>query len=343
MPLDVSGSIGHRLQEELRVGIRRRDIAFPGTPAASGRGGRRSVVIMEGQGLSRGRSLLTAVRIRKMQLKIVLVGERRVGKTSLLERYLKNHFAEAYTGTLGGRVYPTDLEIGLDGEDIALAHIAFFDLMGEHSVRQVFAEPFFFGTQGVLAVCDVERPDTLHLIKDWMEVMTKIAGPVPVGIAFNKIDRADSMAIGPEETAWLRKEFPTAPMFMTSARTGQGVEDAFSTIVSLSVDAVLAKGRASRSGRLFRQRILLFIAVRGNLGSSKAELFSEFKAVLPAQIMEELDNLVRLEALALDPSGTKTFIKAAEAPGTTRYWATDRGKRISESPKGDELMIEEIV
>src|SRR2546429_1750507 len=150
----------------------------------------------------------TVVRIRKMQLKIVLVGERRVGKTSLLERYLKNHFAEAYTGTLGGRVYPTDLEIGLEGEDIALAHIAFFDLMGEHSVRQVFAEPFFFGTQGVLAVCDVERPDTLHLIKDWMEVMTKIAGPVPVGIAFNKIDRADSMAIGPEETAWLRKEFP---------------------------------------------------------------------------------------------------------------------------------------
>src|SRR6266550_3879739 len=235
-----------------------------------------------------------------MQLKIVLVGERRVGKTSLLERYLKNHFAEAYTGTLGGRVYPTDLEVGLEGEDIALAHIAFFDLMGEHSVRQVFAEPFFFGTQGVLAVCDVERPDTLHLIKDWMDVMTKIAGPVPVGIAFNKIDRADSMAIGP--------------------------------------------GRASRTGRLFRQRILLFIAGRGSLGSSKAELFSEFKAILPAQIMEELDNLVRLEALALDPSGTKTFVKAAEAPGTTRYWATDRGKRIAESPKGgDELAIEEIV
>src|SRR2546430_3708372 len=78
------------------------------TPAASGREGRRSAVIMEGQGLSRGRSLLTAVRIRKMQLKIVLVGERRGGKTSLLERDLKKHFAEAYQGTLGGRVYPTE-------------------------------------------------------------------------------------------------------------------------------------------------------------------------------------------------------------------------------------------
>src|SRR5207247_10056846 len=149
-----------------QVGIRRRDIAFPGTPAASGRGRRTSAAIMEGQGLSRGQSLLTAVRIRKMQLKIVLVGERRVGKTSLLERYLKNHFAEAYTGTLGGRVYPTDLEVGLEGEDIALAHIAFFDLMGEHSVRQVFAEPCFFRTPGVPAVGGGGRRDVLHLVKD---------------------------------------------------------------------------------------------------------------------------------------------------------------------------------
>src|SRR2546422_5779806 len=277
-----------------------------------------------------------------MSLKILLVGERRGAKTSLRERYLKTHFAEAYGGTLGGRIYPTDLEVGLEGEDIALAHIAFFDLMGEHSVRQVFAEPFFFGTQGVLAVCDVERPDTLHLIKDWMDVMTKIAGPVPVGIAFNKVDRADSMAIGPEETAWLRTEFPTAPTFMTSARTGQGVEDAFSTIVSRTVDAVLAKGRQNRTGRLFRQRILLFIASR-EYGASKNELFTEFKCVLPAQIMEELDNLVRLDALSLEEAGPRTFVKAVDLPGTARYHATERGKRIAESPKGEELTIEEIV
>src|SRR5438094_8606504 len=156
-----------------------------------------------------------SVRILKMQLKIVLLGERRVGKTSLLERYLKNHFSEEYTGTLGGRVYPTDLEVALDGDDIALAHIAFFDLMGEHSVRKTFAEPFFFGTQGVVAVCDVERPETLHLSKDWMDVVAKIAGPVPVGIALKKINRAEAKADGPEDTAWPRKQLPPAPTSMT--------------------------------------------------------------------------------------------------------------------------------
>jgi small GTP-binding protein len=282
------------------------------------------------------------VRIRKMQLKIVLVGERRVGKTSLLERYLKNHFPEEYTGTLGGRVYPTDLEVGLDGDDIALTHVAFFDLMGEHSVRKVFAEPFFYGTQGVLAVCDVERPETLHLIKDWMDVVTKIAGPIPTGIAFNKVDRAESMAIGPEETAWVRKEFPLVPTFMTSARTGQGVEEAFSTIVSRVVDSVLASGKKTQSGRLLRQRILLFIAGRDQ-GASKNELFADFRQVPPGEIMAELDHLVHLDAVALDEAGPKTFVKAADVSGAARYRATARGKRIAESPKGEELAIEEIV
>ncbi|MGI0148727.1 MAG: GTPase domain-containing protein, partial [Thermoplasmata archaeon] len=157
----------------------------------------------------------------------------------------------------------------------------------------------------------------------------------------NKVDRAESIAIGPEETAWLRKEFPQVPTFMTSARTGQGVEDAFSTIVSRTVDAVLASGRKNRSGRLLRQRVLLLLADRK--GASKNELFAHFKQVPPGEIMEELDNLVRLGAVALDETGAKTFAKAADLPGTVRYRVTDRGKRIAESPKGEELTIDDIV
>ena len=283
------------------------------------------------------------MRIRKMRLKVVLVGERQVGKTSLLERYLKDHFVEEYTGTLGGRVYPVELEVGLEGEDIALVQVAFFDLMGEHSVRKVFAEPFFFGTQGVLAVCDVERPKTMYAIKDWLQVVTEIAGPVPAGIAFNKVDKAETMAIGPEETAWLRTEFPLVPTFMTSARTGQAVEEAFSTIVSRTVDAVLANSKKNLGGRLVRQRILLFIVGRRDRGASKNELFADFKSIPPAQVMEELDHLVRLGALYLEETGLKSIAKAADVALTSRYRATERGKRIAESPKGEELAIEEIV
>ena len=41
--------------------------------------------------------------------------------------------------------------------------------------------------------------------------------------------------------------------------------------------------------------------------------------------------------------GTKTFAKSADVSGTARYRVTSRGKRIAESPKGEEDAIEEIL
>lgn len=46
-------------------------------------------------------------RIRSMRFKIVLVGKYTVGKTSLLERYLQDRFAQAYTGTSVGVWIPS--------------------------------------------------------------------------------------------------------------------------------------------------------------------------------------------------------------------------------------------
>lgn len=65
--------------------------------------------------------------------------------------------------------------------------------------------------------------------------------------------------------------------------------------------------------------------------------------MLLAQIMEELDHRRRLRALFLEEVQPNAFVKAANLPGTSRYRVTARGKRIAESPKGEELTFEEIV
>ena len=98
-------------------------------------------------------------------------------------------------------------------------------------------------------------------------------------------------------------------------------------------------GRPAGSNRTPRARLRL----PAGRGASKNELFADFKSIPPAQVMEELDHLVRLGALYLEETGLKSIVKAADVALTSRYRATERGKRIAESPKGEELAIEEIV
>ena len=56
------------------------------------------------------------MRLRRMKLKICVVGERAVGKTSLIERYAKNNFSSADHGTLGAYLYPVDVDVKADAK-----------------------------------------------------------------------------------------------------------------------------------------------------------------------------------------------------------------------------------
>src|SRR5207245_3892257 len=135
--------------------------------------------------------------------------------------------------------------------DVILANIVIFDQMGEHAIRENFRDALFYGTQGALAVCDIERPDTLQTLAEWIRAVSAVTGGVPFRIVFNKVDRAKGSKIGPAESAWLKDNFPGAPTSLTSAATGAGVEEAFAGITGQAVGAVIA-GEQKREVRELR-------------------------------------------------------------------------------------------
>jgi len=131
------------------------------------------------------------LRIRRLKLKINVVGERAVGKTSLIQRYVEARHTPEYKGTLGVHMHRVDVELpGDEPGDVILANIAIFDQMGEHAIRENFRDALFYGTQGALAVCDIERPDTLQTLAEWIRAVSAVTGGVPFRIVFNKVDRA---------------------------------------------------------------------------------------------------------------------------------------------------------
>src|SRR3989442_13585362 len=112
--------------------------------------------------------------------------------------------------------------------------------MGEHAIRENSRAELFYAPVGAVVVCDIERPDPLRTLADWIRAVSVVTGGVPFRIVFNKVDRAKGSKIGPQESAWLKENFPGAPTSLTSAATGEGVEEAFAGIIGQAVDAMMA-------------------------------------------------------------------------------------------------------
>ncbi len=183
-----------------------------------------------------------------MKVKICLVGDEAVGKTSLVRRFVLDQFDDRYIITLGAKVSKRNLTVrhGAEAEaapPAALASdlaaevdldITIWDIMGSKGFRELLREAYFHGAQGMVAVCDVTKPQSLQEIRVWIENVFEVVGRVPVVVAVNKCDIRDRHTF---DEAAIRREAEAlgAPWFYTSAKTGQGVEDVFKTLAAMVV------------------------------------------------------------------------------------------------------------
>jgi small GTP-binding protein len=176
--------------------------------------------------------------IEIMKAKICLVGEAAVGKTSLIRRFVLDVFEDLYIATLGAKVTKKGLLLsGQSGGNDVKVNLMIWDIMGEKGFRELLKEAYFHGAQGILAVCDITRKDTLMELKNWVDAVTKVTGEVPVRFVANKTDLKSEAQFGEEDVRELSEEMGSSYL-MTSAKTGEGVEHTFEEIVRLIVKSV---------------------------------------------------------------------------------------------------------
>lgn len=154
-----------------------------------------------------------------MQKKICLLGTFAVGKTSLTERFTKSIFSEGYRTTVGVRIQKKTVALGAQALDLIV-----WDLAGEDELG-VLRTAYLRGASGYILVADGTRPETLDKAMGLRRRAHSALGNVPFVLVVNKMDRLDDWAIDDvvldelSGEGWL--------VFRTSAKTGQGVEDAF--------------------------------------------------------------------------------------------------------------------
>jgi len=252
-----------------------------------------------------------------MQLKICVVGEREVGKTSLIQRYVFDTFTDAYHGTLGTKMHLLQFVKKVAAEETVEADTALFDLMGEHNARDLFRDALFWGAHGFVAVCDVTRSETLESLIEWVNIVRSIAGQIPFRILLNKADLLPEPVLPRESLEKLRALFPNVPFSLVSAKDGSEVERAMSLLLEAIVNNVLAKSRTRREGRVIGNRILTLAVRHGALGVTKNELLVAFKSMDYNVLMGEVGNLERAGLVIIEEIGPANFRAVLTAEGET--------------------------
>ncbi len=163
---------------------------------------------------------------RWLKVKVCVVGEAAVGKTSLIRRYVLDQFDDRYIMTLGAKVSKKTLDLkGPDGKRVGM-ELLVWDIMGNKGFRELLREAYFHGAQGVLAVCDITRKESLQEIRGWIEDVHETVGKVPVVLVANKADLRDRHAFGNEALEIIAEPYE-AKVVKVSAKTGENVEQAF--------------------------------------------------------------------------------------------------------------------
>lgn len=153
-----------------------------------------------------------------MKAKLAVMGESGVGKTSLILRFVRNEFQDAYVQTVGTRVSKVELQVPHGAGVEVQLDLAIFDIGGEAGFRDLVQETYYHGAHALMAVADITVQKSLSALSEWIPAALGIAGDVPLYLVVNKKDLGRS-AITDAETRSFAGSFQ-APYVLTSAQSG---------------------------------------------------------------------------------------------------------------------------
>ena len=167
----------------------------------------------------------------KRVIKAIVVGEPGTGKTSIIRRSVQNTYTEFYKSTIG--VDFANKELELDGVPISLQ---LWDIAGQERYGNM-THVYYQEAVAAFVVFDVARLQTFSAITEWKndidaKVFTSKNEHIPCLLIGNKIDLyPEGWEKTDEEVNEFCREHGFIGFVKTSASTGEGIEEAVTTLV----------------------------------------------------------------------------------------------------------------
>ncbi|KAK2896350.1 hypothetical protein QQF64_006236 [Cirrhinus molitorella] len=156
----------------------------------------------------------------EVAIKVVVVGNGAVGKSSMIQRYCKGIFTKDYKKTIG--VDFLERQIIVNGEDVRLM---LWDTAGQEEFDAI-TKAYYRGAQACVLVFSTTDRESFEAISSWREKVEIEVGDIPTVLVQNKIDLLDDTVIKNEEAEGLAKRLKLR-FYRTSVKEDLNVNEVF--------------------------------------------------------------------------------------------------------------------
>jgi len=167
---------------------------------------------------------------KKVLLKVIILGDSGVGKTSLMNQYVNDKFSKSYKATIGADFLTKEIVI-----DDKLVTLQIWDTAGQERFQSL-GVAFYRGADSCILVYDITDQKSFDSLDQWMDEFLTQAAPrdskeFPFVVLGNKSDLAKTQRKVADAKArqWCKNK-NDIPFFETSAKDNINVEQAFLTI-----------------------------------------------------------------------------------------------------------------
>ncbi|MBN2208729.1 MAG: GTP-binding protein [Candidatus Coatesbacteria bacterium] len=162
--------------------------------------------------------------------KVCMLGTFAVGKTSLVRRFVQGLFSDKYLTTVGVKIDKKVVTVSEEQVQMVL-----WDIAGENGFQRLEAA-YLRGMSAYFLVVDGTRSRTLDDALTIQERIKATNGEIPFMVLLNKSDLNDQWELDDDRLTEL--ENTGHRLMRTSAKSGAGVEEAFSTLAEMMLERV---------------------------------------------------------------------------------------------------------
>ena len=177
-----------------------------------------------------------------IKVKIMLIGDSNVGKTSIIKRYCKNIFSKSHISTVGIDLETKNIKIGKQ-----IINLQLWDTAGQERYR-VLSKNYYNNSDAFIIVYDITNSKSFENVTNWiMQIKENASENVKIVLFGNKSDLEDQRLISEEEGKKFAKD-NSINFYETSAENGANVEKAIIDLVKEVInDENFTKGSENTS------------------------------------------------------------------------------------------------